>query len=73
MEQVIRWITELNRSNHTAFAVLTVLTMAGFGVFVACLIGCVLHAVDTRTSRPEMYDEGMATGSERDHFRAKEG
>ncbi|MBF0559684.1 MAG: hypothetical protein HQL08_12990 [Nitrospirae bacterium] len=38
MVQLINWITEINRSNHTGFAVLTVMTMLVFGGFIAGLI-----------------------------------
>lgn len=31
----VEWTTQLNRTNHLAFAIVTVLTMAGVGVGIA--------------------------------------
>jgi len=51
MERLINWITELNRSNHTGFALLTVITMLGFGGFIACLIELIFAALGIRWDR----------------------
>jgi len=48
---MINWITELNRSNHTGFALLTVLTMLGFGGLIACLIELIFAALGIRWDR----------------------
>jgi hypothetical protein len=55
MELLISWMTELNRSNHTGFAVLTVLTMIGFGGFIASLIELIFAALGIRWDRSGIH------------------
>jgi len=45
MDKLINWITELNRSNHTGFALLTVITMVALGAFIAGLIELIFSAL----------------------------
>lgn len=64
MEHLINWIVELNGSHHTGFAMLTVLTMVGFGVFLACLIELGFMAIGIRADKPEMHHKKMGTTSQ---------
>jgi hypothetical protein len=38
MEHLMRWIVELNTSHHTAYAIVTVITMTGMGCVLASVI-----------------------------------
>jgi hypothetical protein len=72
MEQIIGWITELNRSDHTAFAAVTVLTMAGLGGFIASVIELFFVLVGIRTARSPRYRGGTETTRESNPFQEKE-
>lgn len=49
MEQISHWIIELNRSHHTAFAIFTVIVMAGLGCLLAGLLEIILSAIGIKT------------------------
>jgi hypothetical protein len=51
MDRLINWITDLNRSNHTGFALLTVMTMVSFGGLIAGLIELIFAALGIRWDR----------------------
>jgi hypothetical protein len=55
MEQFSNWLVELNRSHHTGFAVLTVLTMVGFGGFIAGVIELIFALIGIRADKPEIH------------------
>jgi len=59
MDHLINWIVELNRSNHTGFAVLTVLTMLGLGGSIACLIELVFMAIGITTANSKREGKGQ--------------
>ncbi len=51
MEQVSRWIIELNRSNHTAFAIFTVIVMVGLGCLFAGLLEIIFSVIGIRADK----------------------
>jgi hypothetical protein len=51
MDHLVNWIVELNKSRHTEFAVLTVLTMLGLGGSIACLIELIFMAIGIKTGK----------------------
>ena len=57
MENLINWIVELNKSNHTGFAVLTVVTMLGLGASIACLIELIFMATRIRTGKEQRSNQ----------------
>jgi len=71
MEHLINWIVALNRSHHTGFAMLTVLTMVGFGVFIACLIELGFMAIGIRPDKPEMHHKKIGTTSQESNLSRK--
>lgn len=58
MEHTINWIVELNRSNHTGFAFLTVFVMVSFGIAIASVIELFFFAIGIKQEktkdRPEL-------------------
>ncbi len=53
MEQFINLLIELNRSDHTAFAILTVVVMVGLGGAIAGLIEMIFSVVEIKSDKPE--------------------
>ena len=51
MEQLMRWIVELNMSHHVEFAILTVLTMLGMGIILASLIELLFIVIGVRSKK----------------------
>ncbi len=51
MEHVSHWIIELNRSNHTAFAILTVIVMVGLGCLLAGLLDIVFSVIGIKADK----------------------
>jgi len=53
MEQISHWIIELNRSNHTAFAIFTVIVMVGLGCLLAGLLEIILSVIGIKADKKE--------------------
>jgi hypothetical protein len=47
----VQWTAQLNQTNHIAFAVVTVLTMATIGVCIAVAAELILHGISAGKSR----------------------
>jgi hypothetical protein len=54
MEGIINWVVELNKSNHSGFAILTVATMAVVGIFIAVLAELVFKGLGIKTEKIEI-------------------
>lgn len=54
MDAFVRWMVELNRSNHVGFGVLTVACMAGIGGVMAVLADLVFTALGIRSDKIEI-------------------
>lgn len=66
MEQLGNWIVELNRSHHTGFAILTVLTMVGLGGGIAGVIELFFALIGVRADKPGIRHKEHETSS-REH------
>jgi hypothetical protein len=58
MEQLSNLLVELNRSNHTGFAILTVLTMVGLGGFIAGVIELIFSLIGIKADKQELIGTG---------------
>jgi hypothetical protein len=54
LDAIINWVVELNKSNHAAFGILTVATMAGIGGVIAVLAELVFGALGIRSDKIEI-------------------
>ncbi|MCG6551961.1 MAG: hypothetical protein L7F77_06510 [Candidatus Magnetominusculus sp. LBB02] len=55
MENLLTWITELNKTDHTAFAILTVVTMSGIGVVIGSSIELIFKILGIKTNKIEIH------------------
>lgn len=54
MKALFDWLVELNRTNHVAFGILTVASMAGLGGLIAVLAELVFTALGIRSDKIEI-------------------
>ncbi|MBF0556426.1 MAG: hypothetical protein HQK96_18060 [Nitrospirae bacterium] len=55
MENLFAWITELNKTDHTGFAILTVVTMSGLGVVLGSTIELFFRILGIKTTKIEIH------------------
>ncbi|MEO5361311.1 MAG: hypothetical protein H7843_12845 [Nitrospirota bacterium] len=55
MENLFAWITELNKTDHTAFAILTVVTMSGIGLVIGSTIELFFKVLGIKTNKIEIH------------------
>jgi hypothetical protein len=55
MENLFAWITELNKTDHLGFAILTVVTMAGIGVGLGSTIELFFKLIGVKTNKIEIH------------------
>lgn len=56
MEDLMIWLTELNKNNHIGFGMLTVITMAGIGIFIAGITNLFFKAFGIKFKKIEIPD-----------------
>lgn len=56
METLVKWIAELNNTNHTGFAFLTVMAMAFLGGSIALVIEILFMAFGIKSKKVEIDD-----------------
>lgn len=54
MENILNWVTELNKTNNVGFAIVTVLTMAGIGIVIAVIAELCFKALGIKTDKIEI-------------------
>ncbi len=54
MDAIIKWVVELNQTNHVGFGILTVAVMAGMGGAIALIAEGVFAALGIRSDKIEI-------------------
>jgi hypothetical protein len=54
MENLMNWVIELNKTNHTGFGILTVMTMAGIGIIIAIIAELFFKALGIKSDKIEI-------------------
>jgi hypothetical protein len=55
MENLLAWVTELNKVDHTGFAILTVVTMSGIGLVIGSTIELIFKILGVKTNKIEIH------------------
>jgi len=55
MEEIMKWLVELNQNNHLGFGILTVVTMAGVGATIGGSIEVVFKLLGIGSEKIEIH------------------
>lgn len=55
MENIMKWVAELNKTSHVAFAFLTISTMAGIGICIAFLAEMFFKVLGIKNDKIEIH------------------
>lgn len=55
MEELMKWLVELNQNNHVGFAILTVVTMAGLGASIGGVIETFFKMIGIGSEKIEIH------------------